>query len=67
LHAHYRADVVDAERFAIAPGKLDAIARLGGHICVTIRDRFEMKTPKPDDRVRQERDHVGAGSSENSL
>lgn len=46
LYAHYRADVVDPERFVVDPGRLDAIARLGGDICSTIRDRFDMKTPK---------------------
>lgn len=46
LHAHYRADVVDPERFVVDPTRLDAIARLGGDICTTIRDSFEMKTPK---------------------
>jgi hypothetical protein len=29
----------------IDPAKLDAIARLGGNTCSTIRDRFEMPTP----------------------
>jgi hypothetical protein len=29
----------------IDPAKLDAIARLGGNTCSTIRDRFEMLTP----------------------
>lgn len=45
VFAHYHADVVDAERLHVDPGKLDAIARLGGGFCATIRDRFEMPTP----------------------
>jgi len=45
LFAHYHQDVVDAERLHIDPAKLDAIARLGGSTCSTIRDRFDMKTP----------------------
>jgi flavin reductase (DIM6/NTAB) family NADH-FMN oxidoreductase RutF len=49
LHAHYRADVIDAERLIVDPGQLDAIARLGGDICASIRDRFEIKTPKLSD------------------
>jgi flavin reductase (DIM6/NTAB) family NADH-FMN oxidoreductase RutF len=49
LYAHYRSDVVDAERLRIDPAALDAIARLGGDTCSTIRDRFEMKTPKAAD------------------
>ena len=49
LFAHYHADVVDAERMRIDPAKLDAIARLGGNTCSTIRDRFEMLTPTLDE------------------
>jgi flavin reductase (DIM6/NTAB) family NADH-FMN oxidoreductase RutF len=45
VHAHYRADVIDTDRMIIDPARLDAIARLGGDICSTIRDRFEMKAP----------------------
>ncbi|MBS7542783.1 flavin reductase family protein [Ancylobacter oerskovii] len=45
LYAHYRADVIDAERLRIDPARLDAIARLGGSTCATIRDRFDMPTP----------------------
>jgi flavin reductase (DIM6/NTAB) family NADH-FMN oxidoreductase RutF len=45
LFAHYHSDVLDAERLHIDPAKLDAIARLGGNTCSTIRDRFEMVTP----------------------
>jgi flavin reductase (DIM6/NTAB) family NADH-FMN oxidoreductase RutF len=45
LYAHYHSDVIDAGRMRIDPGKLDAIARLGGNTCSTIRDRFEMLTP----------------------
>jgi flavin reductase (DIM6/NTAB) family NADH-FMN oxidoreductase RutF len=45
LFAHYHSDVVDAGRLRIDPAKLDAIARLGGNTCSTIRDRFEMLTP----------------------
>ncbi len=45
LWAHYHSDVIDADRMRIDPAKLDAIARLGGNTCSTIRDRFEMLTP----------------------
>jgi flavin reductase (DIM6/NTAB) family NADH-FMN oxidoreductase RutF len=45
VYAHYSADVVDAERHRVDPAKLDAIARLGGSTCSTIRDRFDMPTP----------------------
>ena len=31
------------------PAKLDAIARLGGNTCSTIRDRFDMLTPTLED------------------
>ena len=48
LFAHYHSDVVDVDRLHIDPAKLDAIARLGGNTCSTIRDRFEMLTPTPD-------------------
>jgi flavin reductase (DIM6/NTAB) family NADH-FMN oxidoreductase RutF len=49
LFAHYHADVVDAERLHIDPSRLDAVARLGGNTCSTIRDRFEMLTPTLDE------------------
>jgi flavin reductase (DIM6/NTAB) family NADH-FMN oxidoreductase RutF len=45
LGEHYRGDVIDRNRLRVDPGKLDAIARLGGDTCATIRDRFEMRTP----------------------
>ncbi|MGQ9367892.1 flavin reductase family protein [Azospirillum sp. ST 5-10] len=45
VHAHYRAGVVDPERLLVDPAGLDAIARLGGDVCSTTRDRFEMRTP----------------------
>jgi flavin reductase (DIM6/NTAB) family NADH-FMN oxidoreductase RutF len=46
VYAHYRDGVVDPERLRVDPAQLDAIARLGGDTCSTIRDRFEMLTPK---------------------
>ncbi|WP_027664199.1 flavin reductase family protein [Rhizobium leguminosarum] len=46
VYAHYRDGVVDPERLHVDPGAVDAIARLGGDSCATIRDRFEMLTPK---------------------
>jgi len=49
VHAHYHPGVVDPERLIVDPAALDAIARLGGDVCSTIRDRFEMKTPRPDE------------------
>jgi flavin reductase (DIM6/NTAB) family NADH-FMN oxidoreductase RutF len=48
LFAHYHSDVIDADRMRIDPARLDAIARLGGNTCSTIRDRFEMLTPTLD-------------------
>ena len=45
VFAHYQSDVIDVHRMRIDPAKLDAIARLGGNTCSTIRDRFEMPTP----------------------
>jgi flavin reductase (DIM6/NTAB) family NADH-FMN oxidoreductase RutF len=44
VFAHYHGDVVDRNRLHVDPAKLDAIARLGGDTCATIRDRFEMRT-----------------------
>jgi flavin reductase (DIM6/NTAB) family NADH-FMN oxidoreductase RutF len=52
LFAHYHSDVVDADRLHIDPAKLDAIARLGGNTCSTIRDRFDMTTPTLDDFIK---------------
>jgi flavin reductase (DIM6/NTAB) family NADH-FMN oxidoreductase RutF len=49
LFAHYHSDVIDADRLHIDPARLDAIARLGGNTCSTIRDRFEMLTPSADE------------------
>lgn len=46
VYAHYRDRVVDPERLRVDPAEIDAIARLGGDGCATIRDRFEMLTPK---------------------
>ncbi|MEK1892205.1 MAG: flavin reductase family protein, partial [Rhizobium sp.] len=46
VYAHYRDGVVDPERLRVDPYEVDAIARLGGDTCSTIRDRFEMLTPK---------------------
>ncbi|MGO7033027.1 flavin reductase family protein [Rhizobium ruizarguesonis] len=46
VYAHYRDGVVDPQRLHVAPAAVDAIARLGGDTCATIRDRFEMLTPK---------------------
>lgn len=46
VQAHYQPGVVDPETLRVDPAALDAIARLGGDTCATIRDRFEMLTPK---------------------
>ncbi|OWV90231.1 flavin reductase [Rhizobium sp. R635] len=46
VYAHYRDGVVDPERLHVDPAAIDAIARLGGDTCATIRDRFEMLTPR---------------------
>lgn len=45
LFAHYREGAVDSAMH-VDPNVIDAIARLGGDTCSTIRDRFEMLTPK---------------------
>ncbi len=45
LFAHYQDGIVD-DRLHVDPAGIDAIARLGGDTCATIRDRFEMLTPK---------------------
>ncbi|UWU17641.1 flavin reductase family protein (plasmid) [Rhizobium sullae] len=46
IYAHYRNGVVDPERLRVDPAEVDAIARLGGDTCSTIRDRFGMLTPQ---------------------
>lgn len=48
LHAHFAPGAVD-DRLHVDPAALDAIARLGGDTCCTIRDRFDMPTPKFDE------------------
>jgi flavin reductase (DIM6/NTAB) family NADH-FMN oxidoreductase RutF len=48
VYAHYQAGVVDPETLRVDPSRLDAIARLGGSTCSTIRDRFDMPTPSLD-------------------
>lgn len=53
LLAHYGEGVVDAETLVVDPARLDAIARLGGNICTTTRDRFEMLTPELKDWILQ--------------
>ncbi|ENN86725.1 flavin reductase domain protein FMN-binding protein [Rhizobium freirei PRF 81] len=45
IFAHYHAGAVD-ESLHVDPNIIDSIARLGGDTCSTIRDRFEMLTPK---------------------
>lgn len=45
LFAHYHDGVVD-DKLHVDPAGIDAIARLGGDTCCTIRDRFDMLTPK---------------------
>lgn len=45
LFAHYQDGIVD-DRLHVDPEGIDAIARLGGDTCSTIRDRFDMLTPK---------------------
>jgi flavin reductase (DIM6/NTAB) family NADH-FMN oxidoreductase RutF len=49
VFAHYHSDVIDTERMRVDPARLDAVARLGGNTCATIRDRFEMLTPTLDE------------------
>lgn len=44
VYAHYKEGAVN-ERLHVDPDVIDAIARLGGDTCSTIRDRFEMLTP----------------------
>lgn len=48
LHAHFAPGAVD-DRLHVDLAALDAIARLGGDTCCTIRDRFDMSTPKFDE------------------
>ena len=45
VYAHFHADVIDADRLHVNPERLDAVARMGGSICSTTRDRFEIPTP----------------------
>lgn len=45
LYAHFRDGLVD-DKLHVDPAGVDAIARLGGDTCATIRDRFDMLTPK---------------------
>jgi len=45
VYAHYREGLVN-ERLHVDPAGVDAIGRLGGDTCSTIRDRFDMLTPK---------------------
>lgn len=45
LFAHFREGVVD-DRLHVDPSAVDAIARLGGDTCSTVRDRFVMPTPQ---------------------
>ncbi|MFS8045893.1 flavin reductase family protein [Rhizobium sp. BR 314] len=45
IFAHYHPGAVD-EGLHVDPNIIDSIARLGGDTCSTIRDRFEMLTPK---------------------
>ena len=45
VYAHYRKGAVDDD-LRVDASVIDAIARLGGDTCSTIRDRFEMLTPK---------------------
>ncbi|MGO8330417.1 flavin reductase family protein, partial [Rhizobium ruizarguesonis] len=40
VSAHYRDGVVDPARLHVDPAAVDAIARLCGDTCATIRDRF---------------------------
>lgn len=55
LHAHFAPGLVD-DRLHVDPAGLDAIARLGGQTCCTIRDRFDMPTPSLADWSRADRD-----------
>jgi flavin reductase (DIM6/NTAB) family NADH-FMN oxidoreductase RutF len=45
VFAHYQEGAVDSA-LHVDPNVIDAVARLGGDTCSTIRDRFEMLTPK---------------------
>jgi len=44
VHAHFAPGAVD-DKLHVDPAIVDAIARLGGDTCCTVRDRFEMQTP----------------------
>lgn len=52
VHAHFGADVVDTASLVVDPERLDAIARLGGDTCCTIRDRREIRTPRAADLLK---------------
>jgi flavin reductase (DIM6/NTAB) family NADH-FMN oxidoreductase RutF len=54
LHAHFAQGAVD-DRLHVDPAAIDAIARLGGDTCCTIRDRFDMPTPSYQDWPRARR------------
>ncbi|WP_424934392.1 flavin reductase family protein [Amaricoccus macauensis] len=47
VRAHFAEGAVN-ERLHVDPAAMDAIARLGGDTCTTIRDRFDMATPKAE-------------------
>lgn len=44
VYAHFRADVVDADRHYVDPAALDAIGRMGGHGYARTRDYFDLPT-----------------------
>ena len=54
VYAHYRPGIVDPDRLIVDPAMLDAVARLGGDICSTTRDRFEMRTPTAESLMPRE-------------
>lgn len=44
VHAHFQADVINAQNFHIDPVALDAVGRMGGHGYATTRDYFDLPT-----------------------
>ena len=57
VHAHFRADVVDARNLHVDPAALDAIGRMGGQGYARTRDYFDLPT------MSVERWHAGASDN----
>jgi flavin reductase (DIM6/NTAB) family NADH-FMN oxidoreductase RutF len=44
IYAHFRADIVNSEKFYVDAAGLDAVGRMGGHGYATTRDYFDLPT-----------------------